>query len=192
MLICFYLKSEKKPCGNATIDEENNQQSCFWDHNTSHVIPLHTDKYYLILYGQNVFGITDQPFEYSLTSIVSLPPPRKFQFNKGLLQWIAPENVRLDEKLKNILVYKILVIDQNDQIVKVVNYSSHQNDYHNHSNESTRQPLNFFEFYEIHDLKPNTNYTLNITCKVNDPSNENWSKMASIKITTEAEGLFII
>ncbi|UXI17883.1 E3 ubiquitin-protein ligase RFWD3 [Sarcoptes scabiei] len=185
------LESEKKPCGNATIDEENNQQSCFWDHNTSHVIPLHTDKYYLILYGQNVFGITDQPFEYSLTSIVSLPPPRKFQFNKGLLQWIAPENVRLDEKLKNILVYKILVIDQNDQIVKVVNYSSHQNDYHNHSNELTRQPLNFFEFYEIHDLKPNTNYTLNITCKVNDPSNENWSKMASIKITTEAEVPFV-
>ncbi|OTF75645.1 cytokine receptor-like protein, partial [Euroglyphus maynei] len=178
----------KKACGNSY--EENNKQYCFW--NTSHDLSLHNDRYYLLLVGNNSLGLNGQSYVYDQASVAKLPPPRikpkSERFFNGLLKWNAPENVLLDEKLKNRIQYKILVIDMYNNTIREIDYNPNEHNKkfnHNNINKKSSMPKNVNVSLEIHDLRPFTPYRFNISCKVDDPNNPNWSDMISVDIWTE-------
>nr|XP_027199008.1 cytokine receptor-like isoform X2 [Dermatophagoides pteronyssinus] len=172
------LEIEKRDCGNVYI--ENNKQHCFW--NTSHDLSLHNNHYFLELLGSNKIGTNNQTFIFDQTSITQLPPPRmkpKYeQFVDGHLQWIAPENLLLDETLKNRILYRISVFDMNNKTIRMIDFNP--NDY----NKKISRLSNTVSL-DMKDLRPFTQYRFNISCKVDDPNNQYWSDMISFDVLSE-------
>nr|XP_046914959.1 cytokine receptor-like [Dermatophagoides farinae] len=170
------ILSEEKPCGHNYSDDY--KQYCFW--NISHEVSLHNARYYLLLKGENQLGTNEQSFEYDQTSITQLPPPRmkpkSEQFVNGRLQWIPPKSLLVDEKLKNMLQYRISVIDIYNNTLRMIDYNPHKHDGKSMSNNVS---------LKIKDLRPFTHYRFNISCKIDDSQNPYWSDMISVDILTE-------
>lgn len=108
--------------------------------------------------------------------------PKSEQFVNGRLQWIPPKSLLVDEKLKNMLQYRISVIDIYNNTLRMIDYNPHKHDGKSMSNNVS---------LKIKDLRPFTHYRFNISCKIDDSQNPYWSDMISVDILTEPKSIVL-
>ena len=141
------------------MPENGENASCSWNFKSLHS-PHNSQKYVFILHAVNKLGSSERNFYFDQKSILATHPPQDFVFVNNTLNWTSPRE--LSNSLSNELIYNITIIE-GDSIQYVL--SSHSN-------------IDFIGF------KPYTIYTFNISCKMNDSSNENWSEIVSISNRT--------